>query len=151
MFITFRAHSLLVLVLFIITNIGATYWVFVFPFFPIFQRKIYVVVSFMPETSNINDFSDTRLHSWKVPFWGNSEWCALIMRRVQIRNSHYLVLCVKTCLTIQDHRGGKNFPLVISVTWILVTLQFDLSVFALSKSLSQDGETDSMKGLICLL
>lgn len=100
--VSFRTHSLLILLSIIVTmkkNLPC-FW----------SSRIYIVLSFMPETRNISDSSDTRLHSQGFHFRnysGNSEWWASRMESVQI--PHYLVLCMKKCLTIQDQGECKIF------------------------------------------
>ena len=100
--VSFRTHSLLILLSIIVTTKKnlPSFW----------SSKVYTVISFMPETRNISDCSDTGLHSQGFHFRnysGNSEWWALRMESVQ--NPHYLVLCMKNCLTVQDQGEGKTF------------------------------------------
>lgn len=124
------------------------YQVFALPNF-FLSSKMYIMISFMHETRNINDCSDTWLHSWGFFLRGNSEWWALKVQRGQ--NPHYLVLCMKKKASLFKTREEVKLPMNHLITWILVILWLDLPLPALSCSFSKDGEMGSMTGLMGLL
>lgn len=139
---TFWAQSLLTLLLIIATkrnlpSFGFAYFVF---------SKVHVVMSFMAETRSISRCRHTSF--MKFPFRGNSDGWALMMQRFQVRDNHYLVLCMKKKSYHTTPERRQNFPITIHGIWILVILLRDwLTLSLLTEPRWRKGIHEGIDGL----